>query len=71
MALRGWNEELLSAGSTGEVARERCKDVASLCGVDAEVIWQWAFIERVSTGLLLRIGFLRAEAATYLKVADR
>jgi hypothetical protein len=29
---------------------ERCEKVASLTGVDTEAIWQWAFIERVSTG---------------------
>ena len=70
VVLRGWNEELL-LGSTAEVAFERCEEVASLCGIDAEAIWQWAFIERVSTGLfLLRLGH-QAEAAAYLEVADR
>ncbi|MHB1536521.1 MAG: aminoglycoside phosphotransferase family protein [Acidimicrobiales bacterium] len=70
VVLRGWNEELL-LGSTAEVALERCEEVASLCGIDAEAIWQWAFIERVSTGLfLLRLGH-HAEAAAYLAVADR
>ena len=70
VVLRGWNEELL-LGSTAEVALQRCEEVASLCGIDAEAIWQWAFIERVSTGLfLLRLGH-HAEAAAYFEVADR
>ncbi len=70
VVLRGWNEELLLR-STAKVAFERCEEVASLCGIDAEAIWQWAFIERVSTGLfLLRPGH-QTEAAAYLAVADR
>ena len=70
VVLRAWNEELLAA-DTAKMALDRCKDVASRSGVDAEAIWQWAFIERVSTGLfLLRLGH-QAEAAAYLEVADR
>ncbi len=37
VVLRGWNEELLF-GSTAAVARESYKEVAALCGVDAEAI---------------------------------
>jgi streptomycin 6-kinase len=45
--------------------------VAELTGVDTRAIWQWAFAERVSTGLfLLRLGH-NQEARTYLAVADR
>ena len=70
VVLRAWNEELLAA-DTAKIALDRCKEVASRSGVDAEAVWQWAFIERVSTGLfLLRLGH-RAEAAAYLEVADR
>jgi streptomycin 6-kinase len=39
--------------------------------MDGAAIWQWAFIERVSTGLfLLRLGH-RQEARQYLAAADR
>ncbi len=42
-----------------------------LTGVNGEAIWQWAFIERVSSGLFLfRLGH-RQEARHYLAVADR
>ena len=47
VALRDGNEELL-AGDTA-AAVERCRSVARLTGVDGAAIWQWAFIERVST----------------------
>jgi streptomycin 6-kinase len=70
VTLRGWNEELL-AGDTRRMARERCRHAAFLTGASAEAIWQWAFIERVSTGLfLLRLGHHRA-ARPYLAVAGR
>ena len=40
-------------------------------GVDPESIWQWSYIERVSSGLfLLRLGH-QAEARPFLQAADR
>ena len=70
VALRDGNEELL-ASDIAAAAVERCRSVALLTGVDGATIWQWAFIERVSTGLfLLRLGH-RREAEAYLAVADR
>ena len=70
VALRDHNEELL-AGDTAGTAAGRCRQAALLTGVNGEAIWQWAFIERVSTGLFLfRLGH-RQEARPYLAVADR
>lgn len=54
--MRDWTAELL-AGDPRNLGRERCAYLSELTGVDPESIWQWGFIERVSTGLLLlRIG---------------
>jgi streptomycin 6-kinase len=39
--------------------------------VNGEAIWQWAFIERVSTGLFVFHLGHRQEARPYLAVADR
>ena len=50
--MRGWNDDLL-AGDALALGRARCALLAALTGVDEEPIWQWGFIERVSTGLLL------------------
>jgi streptomycin 6-kinase len=37
--------------------RERSRWLARRCGLDAEAIWEWGVVERVSTGLLaVRIG---------------
>lgn len=70
VVLRAWNEELLAV-NTAKAALERCEEVATRCGIEADAIWQWSFIERLSTGLfLLSLGH-QAEAAAYLEVADR
>ena len=48
--MREYNGPLL-AGDTPRLVRERAELLASLCDVDPEAVWQWGFIERVSTGL--------------------
>jgi streptomycin 6-kinase len=70
VVLRGWNEDLLGA-HTASVALQRCQAVSRRTGVHPESIWQWSYIERVSTGLfLLRLGH-EAEARLFLEAADR
>jgi streptomycin 6-kinase len=51
-------------------ARELCALVASVAGADAGIVWQWAFVERVSTGLLSAQLGLQAPAELLLSVAD-
>jgi streptomycin 6-kinase len=54
--MREWTDELL-AGDALQLGRQRCDQLAARTGVAAEPIWQWGFIERVSTGLLcLHVG---------------
>jgi streptomycin 6-kinase len=48
--LREYNEPLL-AGDTKRLVRERAELLAARCDVDPEPVWQWGFVERVSTGL--------------------
>ena len=68
--MREWSGELL-AGDTVRLAVARCELLADLTGVDPEAIWQWGYIERVSTGLtMLDIG-MREEGLESLAVADR
>jgi len=70
--LRGWNDELLEVGSdVAAAALERCASVCSRTGVDPEATWQWSFIERVSSGLLLQELGHDADAQSFLAVADR
>jgi streptomycin 6-kinase len=54
--MRGWSQELL-AGNTSSLGQRRCALLSDLTGVEAQPIWEWGFIERVSTGLLaLHVG---------------
>ena len=53
------------------VAFARCEVVSRRTGVNPESIWQWPYIERVSSGLfLLRLGH-QAEARPFLEAAER
>lgn len=47
-----------------------CRHAGRLTGVDPVGIWQWAFLETVSTGLVLRVD-RRADAETFLALAGK
>ena len=68
--MRSWNPQLL-AGNTVKLARKRCDFLSELTTVDASAIWQWGFVERVSTGLVLKELGQDGESAAYLEVAQR
>lgn len=51
ISMREWSAELL-AGDLVALGVARCRRLSALSGVDLGPIWQWGFIERVSTGLL-------------------
>jgi streptomycin 6-kinase len=71
VVLRDGNQELLT-GDTAAAAASRCRLAARQARVvDGEAIWQWAFIERLSSGLFLYQLGHREEARSYLAVADR
>ncbi len=54
--MREWSRELLE-GDAARLGRERCAYLSRLTGVDPQGIWEWGFVERVSTGLLAtRVG---------------
>jgi streptomycin 6-kinase len=61
--MREYSRELLEAGDVGAAARDRCALLSAMTGVDPQPIWEWGFLERVSSGLLLlRVG--RSELGT-------
>jgi streptomycin 6-kinase len=68
VVLRDWCAELL-AGDAPRLARKYCRLLARHTGVAESAIWQWGFLERVSTGLFVaRLG--EAElAGPYLETA--
>jgi streptomycin 6-kinase len=54
--LRDWSEELLAADPV-ETGLGWCARLSDQTGIDGRAIWEWAFVERVSTGLfLLQLG---------------
>ncbi len=64
--LRDWTHELL-AGDPVRLALGWCEQLSSRAGVHARAIWQWAFIERASTGLfLMELGDPLLEVASLL-----
>jgi streptomycin 6-kinase len=69
IVLRQLNPELL-AGDAESLATGWCRHLQEATGVDARAIWEWSSIERVSTGLLLKLLGEEAEAEGYLRAAD-
>lgn len=68
-SMRDWSAELLE-GDPLALGQRRRDLLAQLTGIDPKPIWQWGFIERVSTGLhLLELGW-EAEAIECLAVAE-
>ena len=66
--MRGWSTELHDAPV--RLGRQRCAHLAEACAIGERAIWQWGFMERVSTGLhLLELG-IEEEAREMLEVAD-
>ncbi|WP_067500504.1 hypothetical protein [Actinoplanes sp. TFC3] len=71
--MQGWVDDL-AAGEPGravEMMARGCRRAGQVTGVDPEAVWQWAFVELTSTGLLmLRLGRGR-EAERFLAVASK
>lgn len=58
VVLRDWCAELrgLDGAAAGDVLRSYCALLADRSGLDERAIWEWGFLERVSTGLYV-LGF--------------
>jgi streptomycin 6-kinase len=55
--MREYGRELLKAPDPLRAARAHCATLGALAGADAEAVWEWGLLERVSTGLVLvRVG---------------
>ncbi len=68
--IREYNEPLIS-GDTPRLVRERAETLAEICSVDPQAVWEWGYIERVSTGLANVRDFDNDDGATFLEVARR
>lgn len=69
VALRDWCAELL-AGDAPALARRYCALLAEQTDVAAEAIWEWGFLERVSTGLYALECGAEAAGRPFLAVAE-
>ncbi len=67
--LRDWTAELL-AGDPVALGLEWCTRLGARGAVDPRAIWEWAFLERVSTGLFM-LSLDDAQGARLLEVATR
>ena len=68
--MREFNEELLAADAL-PIGRERARVLAAHTGRDAQKIWEWGFVERVSTGLYsMQLGDVDG-GAEFLRIAER
>jgi streptomycin 6-kinase len=68
--MREYNEPLLD-GDTARLVRARAEHLAARCDVDADAVWEWGFIERVSTGLVALAHFTDGSGGPFLEVARR
>jgi streptomycin 6-kinase len=70
VAMREYNEPLL-AGDTARLVRDRAEHLAARCHADPESVWEWGYIERVSTGLANVRDFDGDAGLAFLEVAAR
>ena len=69
MLLRAWHEGI-EGRHAHDIARSHARHLTSRTQVPAEAIWQWGYIERVSTGLhLMELGET-AKGREFLAVAE-
>jgi streptomycin 6-kinase len=68
--LRDWTDRLLLEPDSVKVGLRWCAQLGRAGGIDTKAIWEWAFLERVATGLgLLRLG--ESQGQDLLDIADR
>jgi streptomycin 6-kinase len=70
VAIRDWTAQLDGPDPKGTL-RQYCQLLAEHTGVEADRIWQWGFVERVSTGLYLMSFGADRVALPYLRSAER
>lgn len=71
VALRGWNSQLLVSSAPRPEVRAWCEQMARATDTRAEAVWQWAYLERVTTGLYLNHHGMPHLGAPFLAVARR
>jgi streptomycin 6-kinase len=71
VTIRSYTARVLGAGDPVRLLRGWCDRLAAATDVDSQAIWEWGFIERVSTGLhMIRYGHPE-EGRAHLASAER
>ncbi|HEV2638191.1 MAG TPA: hypothetical protein VGX23_23790 [Actinocrinis sp.] len=71
VSMRGWTDQVLTAADPVALTRSWSTRLAEATNLDEQAIWEWALIQRVTTGLhLLRHGHT-AEGQAFLASAER
>ena len=71
VVMRDWNEELLAADDPLALAHDYCQLLARESGLDEAAIWEWGFLERVSSGLYIWAYGAREYGQPFLTTAQR
>lgn len=71
VTVRSFTAEVTAAPDPVGLVRGWCDRLAAATGVDAQAIWEWAFTERVSSGLYLMASGHTAEGRAHLDSAGR
>ncbi|WP_328292613.1 phosphotransferase [Kineococcus sp. NBC_00420] len=69
VALRDWCPQLFVARDPADLLRGYCRTLATESGQDPQAVWEWGFLERVSTGLYARSLGAEDLAAPFLETA--
>ena len=70
VALRDWHPELLAADDPGRLARRYAELLAAGSGLDAQEVWEWGYLERVSTGLYVLAFGAIDQARPFFRTAE-
>jgi streptomycin 6-kinase len=62
--------EVAATGSGATLLAQLCRALCELAAVDADRVWRWAFVERVTTGLYLAWFGYADESARFLRTAE-
>jgi len=54
VTLRDWSPQLLAVDDPAGLLRSWCRDAARCTGQDPQAVWEWAYLERVTTGVYAR-----------------
>ncbi len=71
VAMRAWTDHVLRADDPIALTHGWSTRLADATGMDEQTIWEWALIERVTSGLYLMLHGHQAQGRTFLASAER